>query len=57
MVMRDQVEDPSGAYRYESLLVDTGAAVANGGTVAGVTASTVNKSDREVMWSIALGQP
>ena len=55
--MRDQVEDPSGTYRYESLTADPGAAATSGGTVAGVTATTVNKSDREVMWSIAFGQP
>ncbi|GAA5026103.1 hypothetical protein GCM10023258_19590 [Terrabacter aeriphilus] len=57
VTLRDHLEDPSGAYRYESLLVDTGAPVATGGTVAGVTATTANRSDREVMWTIALGQP
>ncbi|MER7073569.1 PKD domain-containing protein [Terrabacter sp. NPDC000476] len=56
MVVRDHLEDPSGAYRYESLTADPGAVVTSGGTSAGVTATTVNKSDREVMWSIAFGQ-
>ena len=56
MVMRDHLEDPSGAYRYESLTADPGSAAATAGTAAGVTATTANKSSREVMWSIAFGQ-
>ena len=56
MVLRDHLEDPSGSYRYESLTADPGSAVSGAGIVPGVTATTVNKSDREVMWSIAFGQ-
>ena len=56
MVVRDHLEDPSGSYRYESLTADPGSAATTAGTAAGVTATTVNASGREVMWSIAFGQ-
>ena len=55
-VKRDEVQDTSGSYRYESLVMDRDAAATSGGTSAGVTASTNNASQREVMWSIAFGK-